>query len=193
MKTVTTAAIIQARMGSTRLPGKVMMDLGGQPMLQHVLRRVRAARGVDEVCLATTTLERDDAVAALASSCGVRVFRGSEEDVLARFAGATRWLGADLVVRITADCPLYDPELLAEMLAARQRLVAESGEVDYYSNCIRGVGTSTRLAATKRPRISPASRCAALRFWRTHFRAHLPPSQGSAKPLKNNKATPKRV
>jgi len=134
---VSTVAIIQARMGSTRLPGKVLRDLGGRPMLEHVVRRVRAARGVDAVCVATTRAEGDDEISALGERCGAEIFRGSEDDVLGRYAGAARRLGTRLVVRVTADCPLYDPDLLAEMLAARQRLVAETGPVDYYSNCGR--------------------------------------------------------
>lgn len=135
-------AIIQARMGSTRLPGKVLTDLAGRPMLEHVVRRVTGARGVDAVCVATTELARDDAVARLGERCGAEVFRGSEDDVLGRYAQAARRLDARLVIRVTADCPLYDPDLLAEMLAARARLVAATGPVDYYSNC--GVRTYPR-------------------------------------------------
>jgi spore coat polysaccharide biosynthesis protein SpsF len=131
---MTTAAIIQARMGSTRLPGKVLMDLAGRPMLEHVVRRVASASRVDVVCVATTTQSRDDAVARLAARCGAGVFRGSEDDVLARFVGAGRAVGADLVVRITGDCPLHDPALLEEMLEQRVRL---DGPIDYYANTLR--------------------------------------------------------
>ncbi len=166
---MTVAAIIQARTGSSRLPGKVLMDLCDRPMLEHIVRRVQACRGADVVCVATTTLERDDELAAVAQRSRAEVFRGSEEDVLARYAGAARWLGARIVVRVTADCPLYDPDLLAEMLAARGRLVAERGEVDYYSNCgqrtfPRGLDTEIVLAAT----LAVAEREATQPFEREH-------------------------
>lgn len=131
------AAIIQARMGSTRLPGKVLRELCGRPMLEHVVRRVQAAERVDSVCVATTTDPADDAVAALASEIGAAVFRGSEDDVLSRYVGAADMLGVELVVRITADCPLCDPSLLDEMLAARDGMVETTGPIDYYSNTLR--------------------------------------------------------
>lgn len=124
MKTV---AIIQARMGSTRLPGKVMMDLCGKTVLQHVIERVKSA-GV-EVVIATTDKTPDDVIEAEAKRCGAGVFRGSEDDVLARYYLAAKEAGAELVVRITSDCPLYDGALLADMLAYRK------GE-DYLTNTI---------------------------------------------------------
>jgi spore coat polysaccharide biosynthesis protein SpsF len=133
---VLTAAIIQARMGSTRLPGKVMMEIAGRPMLAHVIERARAAEGVGAVCVATTELARDDVLADLAKGLGAKVFRGDEEDVLARYGGAARALGADLVIRITSDCPLLDPALLSEMLARRAAIEATTGPVDYYSNTL---------------------------------------------------------
>jgi spore coat polysaccharide biosynthesis protein SpsF len=131
---MTTAAIIQARMGSTRLPGKVLMDLAGRPMLEHVVRRVASASRVDIVCVATTTLDRDDPVADAAAGSGAAVVRGSEADVLGRYAQAVRELSADLVVRITSDCPLIDPQVVDEMLTAREALGAHP--VDCYCNTV---------------------------------------------------------
>jgi spore coat polysaccharide biosynthesis protein SpsF (cytidylyltransferase family) len=116
---VTTAVIVQARMGSTRLPGKVLMRLGGATVLSHVLRRCAAVRGVDAVCCATTEVAEDDLVAREAESVGAHVFRGSADDVLARYDGAARALGCDTVLRVTADCPLIDPEICAAVLALR--------------------------------------------------------------------------
>lgn len=125
-----TAAIIQARAGSTRLPGKVLADLAGAPMLARQIERVRRARRVDEVIVATSDLARDDAVVDAARAAGARWFRGSERDVLARFAGAAREARADLVVRLTADCPLVDPEVIDRVVAA----VADDPEgADYAS------------------------------------------------------------
>lgn len=129
-----TVAIIQARMGSTRLPGKVLEDLAGRTMLHHVVTRARAAQGIDAVCVATTTLDRDTPLLAAAASAGAAIFRGSEDDVLSRYVGAAEATGAELVVRITSDCPLLDPVLVGEMLALRERLVRETGPVDAYSN-----------------------------------------------------------
>lgn len=106
---MTVACIIQARYGATRLPGKVMADLDGQTVLAHVVRRASAIPGLDAVWVATTLAAKDDAVAAEARRCGAGVFRGSELDVLARCAGAAAKAEADVIVRITADCPLLDP------------------------------------------------------------------------------------
>jgi spore coat polysaccharide biosynthesis protein SpsF (cytidylyltransferase family) len=116
---MTTAVIVQARMGSTRLPGKVLMRLAGDTVLAHVLNRCRAVQGSDAVCCATTDLPEDDAVAREAERAGARVYRGSAEDVLARYHGAAHALGCDAVLRVTADCPLIDPEICAAVLALR--------------------------------------------------------------------------
>ncbi|MEP7036205.1 MAG: NTP transferase domain-containing protein [Actinomycetota bacterium] len=111
-------AVIQARAGSTRLPGKVLADLGGRPVLDWVIRAARAAGQVDEVIVATSTLAGDDAVAELAASLGVPVVRGSEDDVLSRFVAALDAHPADAVVRLTADCPLLDPTLIDAVAGA---------------------------------------------------------------------------
>jgi glutamate-1-semialdehyde 2,1-aminomutase len=119
-----TVALIQARMGSTRLPGKVLAPLAGTPLLGLVIERTAAARGLDAIAVATSDLDRDDAVAAVARAAGVDVVRGSEQDVLDRFQRGARQLGADVVVRVTADCPLVDSELIGRVidLRARERL-----------------------------------------------------------------------
>ena len=111
-------AVIQARAGSTRLPGKVLADLGGRPVLEWVVRAARAATLVDEVIVATSTQAGDDAVAGLAASLGVHVVRGSEDDVLSRFIAALDAHPADAVVRLTADCPLLDPTLIDAVAGA---------------------------------------------------------------------------
>lgn len=121
--------VVQARMGSTRLPGKVLTELGGRPALQLLLERLRPLG--DEIVVATSTAERDDAVVALADGCGVATVRGSEEDVLARFVLAMELRHADLVVRITADCPLADPAVIADAISLHQ-----SSGADYTSNTL---------------------------------------------------------
>lgn len=124
-----TVAIVQARMASTRLPGKVMADLGGKPLVAWTLEAARKARPVDAVWLATSSLPSDDTLAAWAQDAGWPVFRGSESDVLARYQGAAEAAGAERIVRLTADCPFLAPEVIGAVV----RLLAESG-ADYASN-----------------------------------------------------------
>jgi spore coat polysaccharide biosynthesis protein SpsF len=128
---VRTVAIIQARTGSTRLPGKVMLPLLGEPILCLVMRRVARARRVDEAVIATTELGADDAIVELGRRNGWRVVRGSENDLLARYLQAARATGADRVVRITSDCPLIDGALIDEVIEALDR----EGS-DYASNTL---------------------------------------------------------
>jgi len=104
-----TVALIQARMGSSRLPGKVLRDIAGEPMLARVAARARRARTIDQVAVATTVEAEDDAVAAACAAWGLPVCRGSLHDVLDRYYQAARELKAEVVVRLTADCPLIDP------------------------------------------------------------------------------------
>jgi spore coat polysaccharide biosynthesis protein SpsF len=110
-------AVIQARAGSTRLPGKVLRNLGGRPVLAWVVAAAQESNVCSDVVVATTALDEDDAVAALASELGAVVVRGPVEDVLTRFVSAVDTVGArpnDVVVRLTADCPLLDPRLIAQ-------------------------------------------------------------------------------
>lgn len=111
-------AIIQARMGGTRLPGKVLKDIGGRTMLARVVRRARRATLVDKVVVATTCCLSAAAIVTECEQLGVRVFRGSELDVLDRYYWAAREYGAETIVRITADCPLIDPEIIDKVVGA---------------------------------------------------------------------------
>ncbi len=112
-----TIAIIQARMGASRLPGKPLLDLGGQPMLRRVVARTGRARLLDEVIVATTTEAEDAAIADDCQAAGVPFYRGSLHDVLDRFYQAARWRQAEVIVRITADCPVIDPALIDAAVA----------------------------------------------------------------------------
>ena len=105
-----TIAIVQARMGSSRLPGKMMMELGGHPLLFWVLHRVKKANLIKSIILATTLNKLDDPLVDLAQQLGIHVFRGSEEDVLDRFISAAKSVGAEKVVRVCGDNPLVAPE-----------------------------------------------------------------------------------
>jgi len=105
-------AIVQARMGSHRLPGKTMMKIQDQPLLYHVIQQVQKAYHVNMIVVATSTGAQDDCIAEYALQLGVQVYRGDEDDVLSRFYEAAVWYHADVIVRITADCPLLDPRLI---------------------------------------------------------------------------------
>ena len=120
-----TAVIVQARFRSTRLPGKVLRRIGSQSVLAHVLERCAAIPGADVICCAAPEGKADDAIAEEATRCGVRVFRGSEDDVLDRYARAAVSLNAAVVLRVTSDCPMIDPALCGEVLALRARRNAD--------------------------------------------------------------------
>lgn len=120
-------------MGSTRLPGKVLMPIAGRPMLSYLLERLRRVRGLDRIVIATSTGPADDPIADHARSEQVDCVRGSELDVLGRFAMAIRSFLPDTVIRITADCPLIDPLLIEQAL---DRFHQADPRPDYVSNML---------------------------------------------------------
>jgi spore coat polysaccharide biosynthesis protein SpsF (cytidylyltransferase family) len=123
--------VIQARMGSTRLPGKVLEDLAGAPALLRLFERLRRVKGVQKIVVATSTLPGDDAIAALvATQRDIGLWRGSEQDVLKRYAEAARYFDLDPIVRITADCPLIEPAILDSVIEAYRM----SPRCDYADN-----------------------------------------------------------
>jgi spore coat polysaccharide biosynthesis protein SpsF len=124
-----TIAFIQARMSSSRFPGKVLAELGGLPMIAFMVRRLRAARTLDEVVVVTSTDPSDDPLAAALSRHGVKHFRGDLNDVLQRYAAAAREYGAREVLRLTGDCPLIDPWIVDAVVESRRTSAA-----DYASN-----------------------------------------------------------
>lgn len=111
-------AIVQARMGSTRLPGKVLRELAGETMLARVVRRLRGAKLIDEVLIATTDRPNDDSIVEECRKCSVAVFRGDQDDVLDRYFKAAKYTNAEIVVRITSDCPLIDSEIVDKTIQA---------------------------------------------------------------------------
>ena len=113
MKTV---IIVQARMTSTRLPGKVLKTVLGKPLLEYQIERLRRIEAADEIVIATTTNDMDQPIVDLCNRLGLSYFRGSEEDVLERYHEAAEKYNADIVVRITSDCPVIDPTVCEEAI-----------------------------------------------------------------------------
>lgn len=113
---MSTVAIVQARMGSSRLPGKVMREILGKPMLWHIINRLKGSKLIDKIVIATSDKERDKPILKLARELGLDSFAGSEDDVLDRYYQAAKKFNAEVVVRITADCPLIDPELVDKIV-----------------------------------------------------------------------------
>jgi spore coat polysaccharide biosynthesis protein SpsF len=131
---MSTIAMVQARMGSSRLPGKVLEPLAGRPALAHIVERLQAAPGVDEVAVLTSLRPLDEPIAVLCHNAGIHCVRGSERDVLDRFEQASRELEPDRIVRVTADCPLVDPEVVGRLLA----LAAAQPREEVYASVATG-------------------------------------------------------
>ncbi len=123
--------IIQARMGASRLPGKVLKDLGGKPVLWHMVERCKHSKLANAVIVATSTEKADDAINQFCQSNNIEVYRGSQLDVLNRFASCAKEYELDVVVRITADCPLIDPAVIDGCI----KMFLE-GNADYVSNVL---------------------------------------------------------
>lgn len=146
-------AIIQARMGSTRLPGKILKKLNGKTLLEYQLERVQRSALIDEIIVATTVKESDDAIVTLCNQLGVSIYRGSEDDVLSRYYEAAIQYKADIIVRLTSDCPLIDHIVMDEVI---QLYLDCLEEVDYVSNALkrtfpRGLDTEVfSISALKR-------------------------------------------
>ena len=124
-------AIIQARTGSTRLPGKVLLNIKGRTVINHVVTRVSASRCIDDVVVATTLLDQDIKLVSECAKLGVRVYCGSEQDVLDRYYQVSKILEPDHIVRITADCPVIDPMVID--LVVKKHLETDA---DYTSNTL---------------------------------------------------------
>ncbi|MBT5572348.1 MAG: glycosyltransferase family protein [Alphaproteobacteria bacterium] len=140
-------ATIEARMTSTRLPGKVLMEAAGKPMLAHMIARLQRVPQLDDIIVATTVNATDDPVAELAEQLGVGCYRGSEHDVLDRVLSAAQANNVDLIVETTGDCPLIDPAIVSEVTEYYL-----AGDADYVSNALAPrtypVGMDTQIFAT---------------------------------------------
>lgn len=162
-------AVVQARLGSTRLPGKVLLDVNGKPMLQHVVERLARSRRIDEVVIATSTDPNDKALLRFGEEQGFRTLAGSEDDVLDRYAFTAKKTDADVVVRVTADCPIIDPAVVDATLDFFFRENA-----DYAANCIQQTfprGLETEVFS--RDDLLDANKRAELSFEREHVTPHF--------------------
>lgn len=122
-------AIIEARMTSSRLPGKVLLQAAGKPMLEHLVNRLRAVPSLRGIVLATTTNRTDDELKEFSKRMGIGCYRGSENDVMNRVIGAAEFEKADVVVEITGDCPIIDPKIVEQTIGA-----FKANKSDYVSN-----------------------------------------------------------
>ena len=146
MKIVST---IEARMASSRLPGKTMKEVLGRPMLERLIERLKRAKTVDDIIVATTVNPEDEVIARLAKNIGIKYFRGSSEDVLDRVLKAAQAHQADVIVEMTGDCPLLDPEIVDLLVS---KFLAGKGKYDYVANVIkrtfpRGLDTQVFLVS----------------------------------------------
>jgi len=124
-------AIVQARMGSTRLPGKVMLDIAGKPMLVRDIERIQRAKKIDDIVVATTTKSEDDIIELMCHENEWNFYRGSETDLLDRYYQTAITFEADPVVRITSDCPLIEPAIIDQLI---EKFLSLQPEIDYVSN-----------------------------------------------------------
>lgn len=124
-------AIIQARMGSTRLPGKVLMEVDGQPLVDYQIERVKKSEKIDKIIVATSILDQDDKIEEYCLKAGIPCFRGSQDNVLERYFECAEKYGAETVVRLTADCPLIDPAVIDATIE-----LFEKNHADYAANTV---------------------------------------------------------
>jgi spore coat polysaccharide biosynthesis protein SpsF len=178
-------AIIQARMGSTRLPGKVLKDLAGDTVLARVVNRTRRAKLVHQVLVATSALSADDAIVRECERLRVDCFRGDEADVLDRYYRAALQSSADVIVRITADCPLIDPELIDNVISAffEQR-------ADYATNALTVTyPPGLDVEVLGQGALANAKNCAVEFYQRTHVTPFIYENPGQFKIVSVNAQT----
>ncbi|MFA7227450.1 MAG: glycosyltransferase family protein [Melioribacteraceae bacterium] len=170
MKTV---AIIQARFGSTRLPGKILKELSGKPILWHMVDRLSRCKMIDRIVIATTTLSEDDRVEEFCKKNNFSFYRGSSEDVLSRYYESAKLFEAGTVIRITSDCPVIDPDIIDSMM---NKYFSEnkSGKIDYLSNVMKRTfprGLDTEIFSFET--LAKAHETARLQYEREHVTPYI--------------------
>jgi len=123
-------AVIQARMNSTRLPGKVMLPILEKPIIWHIHERLKFVKKINAICISTSTSKSDDLIANFANENGIKCYRGDENNLIVRHLGAADFFNADSIVRINADCPFVDPEIVDKVIS----LYEKNSDVDFVSN-----------------------------------------------------------
>jgi spore coat polysaccharide biosynthesis protein SpsF len=162
-------ATVEARMTSSRLPGKVLLPVLGKPMLHHLIKRLRGAQSVDAIIIATTTNATDDVLVKFAAQEGVLIYRGSEDDVMGRVVGAGEATGAEVIVEITGDCPIIDPDIVEQtirMFLNNNAAYVSNGHIRSYPD-----GMDTQVF-----RLETLKRSAAMTEWpldREHVTLHI--------------------
>ena len=173
--------IIQARMGSSRLPGKILEEIAGVPMVMRVVERVQRAISLDGVVVATTTDPDDQAVFELLEHRDVDCLRGHPTDVLSRYLAAAKEFSADIIVRLTADCPLHDGDLIDKTVNA---FLKKFPEVDYASNrLVRTYPIGLDVEVISREALEKAGREADQDYQREHVTPYLYEVKGRARLL----------
>lgn len=127
------AAIIQARMGSTRLSGKILKTVNEKTLLEYQLERIKAVKNIDQIIVATTIKDNEQPIVELCEKLGIDYYRGSEQDVLSRYYETARKYKVDVIVRLTSDCPIIDPEIIDKVI---NLYLNNEGSVDYVSNTL---------------------------------------------------------
>ncbi len=138
-----TVGVIEARMGSTRLPSKMMMPLAGVPIIDHVVHRAQACIGIEEVVLATTVEPQDATLEERAAQLGIACYRGSEDDVLSRVLGAACAIGGEVIVKISGDNPFYHPDYIDPIIAYYQ-----NSDFDFVTNTTMGFSSAWKEERT---------------------------------------------
>lgn len=164
-------AIIQARSGSTRLPGKIFKEICGKPMLWHVINRLSYSVQIDNMVIATTTAPEDDSTEKFCIENKIEYYRGSVENVLSRYCEAALQSGAEIIIRITSDCPLIDPAIIDRML---EQFISSGQTIDYMSNVVertfpRGLDTEIMTFDS----LSKAAKEAVSSFDREHVTPYI--------------------
>lgn len=163
-------AIIQARMGSTRMPSKVLLDLAGRPVLAHVIERLRRSHLTSEFIVATTISPDDLPIVGLCAEMGVRVYCGHEHDPLERYYQAARLYGGDHIIRIKGDCPVIDPEIIDQAIHLHLQM-----EADYTTNTLeRTYPVGQDVEILRRQTLEQVWRSAGLRSEREHITLYIP-------------------
>ena len=168
--------IVQARMTSTRLPGKVMKIVCGKPLLEHLINRLKRVKCADQIVIATTVNETEDIIVELCKKLDISYYRGSEEDVLGRYYEAAVEYGGDVIIRITSDCPVIDPDVVSYL-------------IDFYMRNLKKYDYVTNTLKRTYPRGMDAEIVSFKALKEAHFNAYDPLDREHVTPFIRNRPT----